>query len=159
MVLRADSGIFLTNTYGTAPFYPDRLINTVTGAYLSASGNWTNASDKNIKHNFNSIDGKKLLEKIASMPINSWSYKKDASAAMHIGPTAQDFYAAFGVGRDDKAISTVDPAGIALAAIKELYQTQRQLATKAVQVENLESRVESLSHQLAELRALVMQNK
>ena len=32
---------------------------------------------------------------------------------------AQDFYKLFNVGTDDKSISSVDPAGIALKAIQE----------------------------------------
>ena len=33
---------------------------------------------------------------------------------------AQDFYAAFGVGEDDRHITTIDEDGVALAAIKGL---------------------------------------
>ncbi len=39
-----------------------------------------------------------------------------------MGPTAQDFYAAFGLGIDDKHIVTVDGNGVALAAIQGLYE-------------------------------------
>ena len=39
----------------------------------------------------------------------------------HLGPTAQDFRAAFGLGEDDTTISTVDEQGVALAAIQGLY--------------------------------------
>lgn len=159
MVLRADSGIFITNTFGTAPLVADRLINTITGAYLSTSGDWTNASDKSLKSNFKHVDGGELLRALASLPISRWNYSNDDSQADHIGPTAQDFYAAFGLGRDEKTISTVDPSGIALAAIKELHNTQQQLLSKSDRVERLESQVESLSQQLAELRSLVLQNK
>ena len=35
---------------------------------------------------------------------------------------AQDFYAAFGIGADDKHISAVDEGGVALAAIQGLNQ-------------------------------------
>ena len=35
---------------------------------------------------------------------------------------AQDFYAAFSVGMDDKHIATVDEGGVALAAIQGLNQ-------------------------------------
>jgi hypothetical protein len=34
---------------------------------------------------------------------------------------AQDFYAAFGVGEDDKHITSIDEDGVALAAIKALH--------------------------------------
>ncbi|MBI3633769.1 MAG: DUF5011 domain-containing protein [Candidatus Vogelbacteria bacterium] len=41
---------------------------------------------------------------------------------MHIGPIAQDFYKAFGLGGIDgnRAISTIDPAGVALLGIQAL---------------------------------------
>ena len=33
-----------------------------------------------------------------------------------MGPMAQDFYAAFGLGLGDKTIDTIDPHGVALAS-------------------------------------------
>jgi len=39
---------------------------------------------------------------------------------------AQDFRAAFGLGEDDKHISTVDADGVALAAIQELYKASQE---------------------------------
>jgi len=42
-----------------------------------------------------------VLDKIASLPINRWSYITER-AWRHVGPMAQDFYAAFGVAADDK---------------------------------------------------------
>jgi hypothetical protein len=38
----------------------------------------------------------------------------------HVGPRAQDFAAAFGVGEDDRHIHVVDASGVALAAIQAL---------------------------------------
>ena len=35
---------------------------------------------------------------------------------------AQDFYAAFAVGKDDRGINSVDEEGVALAAIQGLYR-------------------------------------
>ena len=90
-------------------------------ARLPAS-TWTNASDKNQKENFTSLDHEELLDKIATLEITRWNYKDESDEITHIGPVAQDFHALFGVGRDDKTISTIDPAGIALAAIQRLYQ-------------------------------------
>ena len=45
-----------------------------------------------------------------------WNYK--GSDETHIGPIAEDFYRIFGVGVDEKSISTIDPSGVALAAIQ-----------------------------------------
>ncbi len=38
-----------------------------------------------------------------------------------VGPMAQDFYAAFRVGEDDRHITSLDEDGVALAAIKALH--------------------------------------
>lgn len=54
--------------------------------------------------------------------IQTWNYKTQDSSIKHIGPTAQDFYGAFGLGESDKTISTVDASGIALRSIQALYQ-------------------------------------
>lgn len=82
------------------------------------------------------------------MPTLTWNYKTEGEAVRHIGPTAQDFYASFGLGSTDKAISTVDAEGIALAAIQGLYEiTQEQAITiEELQVKNdeLETRLISL---------------
>ena len=54
----------------------------------------------------------------------------------HIGPMAQDFYAAFGVGGDDTSISTVDADGVSLAAIQGLYQMIQEKDQRISQLEN-----------------------
>jgi len=69
-----------------------------------------------------------------------WNYKSNPSV-QHIGPMAQDFYSAFGVGHDDKHISTVDADGIALAAIQGLY---KQLQSLKKQYTELRSRLSEL---------------
>ena len=75
------------------------------------------------------------------MPISEWNYKKEADTIRHIGPVAQDFYALFGVGADDKSISTVDPAGVALVAIKELYQRNQRLEQELSELRELVERL------------------
>ena len=95
-----------------------------SGAYLaSGSGSWSSLSDRNVKANFLSVDTASLLEKLVAMPIATWNYKSQAESIRHLGPTAQDFHEAFGLGEDDKHISTVDAQGVALAGIQALYQT------------------------------------
>jgi len=149
IVLKADSGIYITNTAGLAAYNPARVINTSTGAYLSSGGTWTNASDKNLKENFSPIDGNEILQKLDELPIVSWNYKADRDRVKHIGPVAQDFYRLFGLGDDDKTISTVDPAGIALAAIQQLYRNQQELQRKSDEIDQLKV-------QVRQLEALVM---
>ncbi len=87
------------------------------GAYLTQGGNWVNTSSRIKKEDFSDINGNDLLQKIQQLPIQKWKYK--GTDEYHIGPVAEDFYELFGLGTDDKGISTVDPSGVALAAIKE----------------------------------------
>ena len=57
------------------------------------------------------------------MPIQEWNYKTDPTDVRHIGPTSQDFQAAFELNGDDETnISSVDAQGIALAAIQGLNE-------------------------------------
>ncbi|PQZ54620.1 MULTISPECIES: tail fiber domain-containing protein [Bacillus] len=80
-------------------------------------------SDKNAKENFLSVNTLEVLDKLASVPIQTWNYKNDTSEGCHIGPTAQDFNATFGLdGDDSKHISTIDLQGVALAAIQGLNE-------------------------------------
>jgi hypothetical protein len=124
--VRASGGIWLGTT--SSPSIPaGRFINTSTGGYLSTAGIWTNASDRALKHDFRPLNRRSVLEKVARMPITSWSYKAESPSLRHIGPMAQDFYKAFGLGQDDKHIGTVDEGGVALAAIQGLYRENQAL--------------------------------
>jgi len=115
------------------------------GAHLTADGVWMNASSRTFKTDFKELDGRELLENIASIPVESWRYK--GTQGRHIGPVAEDFAHTFGVGSvreggaiDDHYLAAIDVAGVSLAAVKELYR------------QNQEQRRE-----IAELKALVEQ--
>jgi hypothetical protein len=106
------------------------------GAATCDGSTWTNASDRNLKENFTPVDGAELLEKIDELPIQQWNYKSQSSEVVHIGPTAQDFKSLFGVGESDKTISTIDPSGIALAAIKQLNKQNHELQEQTLTLAN-----------------------
>jgi Chaperone of endosialidase len=103
---------------------------TPTWACYAQNGTgWTCASDRNLKRNLEPIDGAEVLAKLAAMPIYRWQPKDGPNADVtHAGPMAQDFHAAFGLGDNDKAIGLQDADGVALAAIKGLYQLVQQQA-------------------------------
>ncbi|MEP7232145.1 MAG: tail fiber domain-containing protein [Ginsengibacter sp.] len=113
------------------------------GAYLTQGGNWTNTSSRIKKEDFSDISGTDLLQKIQNLPIQKWKYK--GTNEYHIGPVAEDFYKLFGLGTDDKGISTVDPSGIALAAIKEL----------TIQNEEMKQMIKNQNEQIVQLRLLI----
>lgn len=124
------------------------VISTSTGAYLSTSGVWTNTSDVNRKHLFAPVAGDDVLTRLRSLPITSWSYRTDPGGIRHLGPTAQDFRAAFGLGQDDVTIGTVDADGVALAAAQALdaRTLEQQRRIEALEAENadLRARMERL---------------
>ena len=137
-ILYLASGIEIGMTGGT------HHIDVAGGAYCDGT-NWVNASDKNAKENFHEVNGEELLKKISELEITKWNYKSDKQTE-HIGPTAQDFKETFGVGSDGKSISTIDPSGIALAAIKELYA---QLKSKDKELAELRAEMAKMKKEIA----------
>lgn len=96
-----------------------------------------------------------MLTQLAQIPVTTWNYKAQSPSIRHMGPMAQEFYAAFGLGEDDKHISTVDADGVALVAIQGLYQVvQKQDARiETLEAENgaLQERLDSLEARVAAL--------
>jgi len=123
------------------------------GVVLSSGGSsWSSLSDRNLKENFTPVDGQEILSRLAEIPISTWNYKAQDSAIRHIGPTAQDFRAAFGVGEDARRITTIDADGVALAAIQGLYQI---LQEKDAEIATLREKNSEVQARLATLEALV----
>nr|MBC8496491.1 tail fiber domain-containing protein [Chloroflexota bacterium] len=94
----------------------------ITGITSSAgSGAWSTLSDRATKADIFPVDREQILASLANLPISTWRYMGQDSSIQHIGLMAQDFYASFGLGEDERHISTVDADGVSLAAIQELY--------------------------------------
>ncbi len=135
------------------------MISTSTGAYLHTNGTWTNASDVNRKHLFQDVRGEDVLARLRRLPITSWTYRTEESGVRHLGPMAQDFRAAFGLGDDDKVIGTVDADGVALAAAKALeartatLRTENDALRATVAAQGAE--IADLKERMARLEALV----
>jgi hypothetical protein len=123
------------------------------GVTLAAGGNaWAAISDRSVKANFTAVDGRDVLERLESVPIETWNLKSQDESIRHIGPMAQDFYAAFGLGESETAITTVDADGVALAAIQGLYQLSQ---VQAGRIQALETENASLKQGLDSLEARV----
>jgi hypothetical protein len=126
------------------------VISTSTGAYLSTSGIWENNSDVNRKHLFASVDGEDVLTRLRALPIQTWTYRVEDSRVRHLGPMAQDFHAAFGLGNNERTIGTVDADGVALAAAQAL---ERRTAEQRARIEALEAENAALRGETETLRA------
>ncbi len=92
-------------------------------------------SDRNVKENFDLVDRREILSRLANVSVETWNYKFQSPNIRHIGPMAQDFAAAFGVGEDDKHINMVDAFGVAIASIQALYEMIQEKDTKITALE------------------------
>jgi hypothetical protein len=127
----------------------DRMKLNASGLYVN--GTFVSSSDRNAKENFQPVSPLAILQKVVALPVSRWNYKAD-STSDHIGPMAQDFYAAFNVGPDDKHIATVDEEGVALAAIQGLNQ---ELEAQAAQAREKDAQIQELKQRLEQLERLV----
>jgi len=132
---------------------------------LVIRGSLTQNSDRNTKKNIEAVNPVQVLETVAELPISSWQFKNDTEKSRHLGPMAQDFYAAFGLGRDEKGIAPGDMSGVALAAIKGLYTIGKEKDAKIAELEtiakkkdtkiaHLEEQLKAQQEQIAKLSAL-----
>jgi len=136
MAIASGGFVFVTSSSGA------------TGAELTpGSSSWTVLSDRNAKTAVQAVDGREVLKKIASLPLNTWQYKTQDAKFRHMGPMAQDFYAAFQLGESDKGIDTVDADGVALAAIQGLNTLLVESEAKAA------ARLDERDREIAKLRS------
>ncbi len=112
---------------------------------VTTSGTVNGTSDRNMKRGFAEINAQEVLAKVVEMPLTTWNYRADDASIRHLGPMAQDFYAAFELGVDERHISYSDLGGVALAAIQGLNG----------QVGELEEENRELKERLAALEMLV----
>jgi hypothetical protein len=111
---------------------------------LQLAGTLIQASDVNVKSDIEPADTGAVLNALADLPIATWQYNADPGA-VHLGPTAQDFAAAFGLGDTTTGIASVDADGVALAAIQALAAENDQLRADS----------DAMRAEVAELRAMV----
>jgi hypothetical protein len=117
---------------------------TLNNGGLTVNGTFVSSSDRNQKEHFEAVNTRDVLDKVAALPLTTWSYRQD-TASRHLGPMAQDFYAAFNVGADDKHIAVVDEGGVALAAIQGLNQKlTEELKRRDAENAELKARLEAL---------------
>ncbi len=150
-----NTGSFIVTEVGSGDI---ELEITTTGDIL-ARGVVVHSSDVNKKKNIVEVDPQSVLQKVSQLPISTWQYKNQTDGVTHMGPMAQDFRKAFGLGLNDITISDTDVAGVALASIKALTnelksanqrQQSIQLELQAAHKKNqrLEQRLFSIERQL-----------
>lgn len=134
---------FIVRARGGFTFYPDA---STTCTLTSVSGwNCSGISDRNAKREFAAVDTRETLARLLDVPIQSWSYKGEIAPVRHMGPMAQDFAAAYGLGADDKSINSLDANGVALAAIQGLYEMVKE---RDAEIDALKVRLSKLEQKM-----------
>ncbi len=134
-IVRASGGVWMGTASATPAIPAGVFLNTSTGATLTAGGTWTNASDRDRKDHFATVDVQDVLERLAAMPVFTWSYRNEDPSITHMGPTAQDFFAAFGLGADERHIATIDADGVLIATVQALYERVQQQDARLQELE------------------------
>ena len=128
---------------------------------LTLSGVLTEASSALVKENRVDVDAGSVLQALRSIPIQTWNYTWDADAVRHMGPMAQDVYAAFGLGIGEEHLAPLDVNGIALASIQALADRldaqSEENASLRDDVAALKARNDRLAERVARLEAAVQQ--
>lgn len=133
---------------GIGTYNPEAELHVAGDAVLE--GYLSERSDVFAKENFKMVNGAEILEQLSEIPISIWNYKDDESKTAHMGPMAQDFYAAFGLGKDDTHIAALDVNGVMLASIQELSKT---IAEKTTEIQVLNEKVNSLETRLKKMES------
>lgn len=138
---------FMARASGGVIFYSASAMDNGVQLY-PGGGAWASACDVNKKENFKNEDPEQVLQRLMRMEIKSWNYKSQPDLIRHIGPMAQDFYKAFLLGENKRAINTIDIDGVNLSAIKALEKRTRTLKDRLenTNTAELNSELKSIDH-------------
>lgn len=146
---------------GTAAQFTGGSGGSGTCSYSGGSGWNCSATAAARKRASLPADGEAVLQKLAALPLSEYSLKDALDKARYLGPTSEDFAAAFHLGSDDKTINTANAQGVALAAIqglnhkfeaalkardKELAALKRALAVSDAKFAAIEDRLRAFTH-------------
>src|SRR5215210_333806 len=124
---------------------------------------WTCASSRTLKENYLTVDGEDVLARLRALPITTWSMIGGDRSVRHLGPVAEDFWHAFGLGLGETTIGLGDIDGVNLAGVKAL-EARTAALRRELDVRTAELRQErearateaaTLRNELAELRVQV----
>ncbi|HSU44764.1 MAG TPA: tail fiber domain-containing protein [Casimicrobiaceae bacterium] len=138
--VRATGGVGLTVAIDPTTGGVTQFCNLLPGV-----PSWQCVSDRNAKENFVPVDSEDILRRLVAMPLSTWNMKGSDPALRSLGPVAQDFHAAFGLGTDDKTIAVSNVAGVALAAVQGLHRLMQQ---KDAEISVLKRKLEAIEAKL-----------
>ncbi|MGV6860140.1 MAG: tail fiber domain-containing protein [Putridiphycobacter sp.] len=145
----ADNQFMVRAAGGTIFFTSSDL---TTGVVLApGAGSWSILSDSTKKENITPINYNDYLSQLDSIDVYRWNYKSQANSIQHIGPMAQDFYAAFNIGSDSTYINSGDFDGVNLVLLKGLNEKIEVIDNQKDELNKLNQELELLKKQRQEL--------
>ncbi|HTJ64378.1 MAG TPA: tail fiber domain-containing protein [Alphaproteobacteria bacterium] len=131
--------VFAQSLHGTTAYFQHGTPGVYSHCSYAGGPGWSCSSDRNLKKDFRAAALGDVLDRLARMPVYYYRMKDDTAGVRYLGPTAQDFRAAFQLGDGDTTINTANAQGVALAAAKGL----------AEKLHEAEARIAGLEQQLA----------
>jgi hypothetical protein len=106
--------------------------------------------------NYTKSNHERILFRFRIMRLGSWQYVWDDSTTRHYGPTAQEFFAAFGADSigtigNEKGMAPADVAGIAMIAIQALEDRTQYLRAALA---DKDEEIKDLRSQLTEMKTV-----
>lgn len=81
-----------------------------------------------------SVNGFEILATLDTLPVATWRYRWEPANVRHLGPMAQDWHAAFGLGQGNSTIPVVDAHGVLVVAIQALNRQLHELRAELNQL-------------------------
>lgn len=122
-----------------------------SGGIITITANGQVPSDRDLKTDFVPVSPGDVLDKLAALPVESWRFTNELAGTRHLGPTAQDFRSAFGLGTGNTTIGLADEGGVAFTAIKALNQ---RIETQEREIQARDAEIKDLKDQLENLREM-----
>lgn len=113
---------------------------------LTIGGALTQNSSRAVKTDIEPVDDREMLRRIVKLPVYKWKYEADETKQPQVGPMAEDFHEAIGIG-DGRHIALGSVSGVSIAAIRGLNEVLEEKSAR------LEALVEARDAEMAALRA------
>ncbi len=108
---------------------------------LTLTGTLSQGSSRALKHAIESVATRDILDRVLQLPVYTWQYRADSAGARHLGPMAEDVFAAFDLGIGERSLAPADVAALALAAAQALRD---ELAARDAELDALVERLVQL---------------
>jgi hypothetical protein len=108
---------------------------------LTVTGTLSQGSSRALKHAIENVATRDILERVLQLPVYTWQYRADGDGARHLGPMAEDVFAAFDLGIGERSLAPADVAALALAAAQALRD---ELAARDAELDALVERLVQL---------------